>query len=100
MGKRVEPGAIATIKQKTVTCCATFQFAAVKVSEDVETVPSVVSFDAIEIVTLAVGWLVSTTLKLAVPPASVVLPLIAETVIPAVSLSTVVTATSAGFMPL
>ena len=42
-------------------------------------------------VTGAVGWLVSTTVKVAVPPASSVSPLMAETVTPALSLSVLVT---------
>jgi hypothetical protein len=47
--------------------------------------------------TSAVGWLRSTTEKLAVPPASVVVrPATGVTVTPAASLSTFVTATSAG----
>ena len=81
----------------TVTVWATFQLAAVKVRLPAETVPSVASLDDMPIVTSAVGWLFSTTVNVAVPPASVVLPLIAETVIPAASLSRLVTATSAAF---
>ena len=51
-------------------------------------------------VTSAVGWLVSTTVKLALPPASPVVPEIADTVTPALSSSTLVTATSATARPL
>ena len=40
-------------------------------------------------VTLAVGWLFRTTVKVAVPPASVVLPLIVDTVTPTASLSVI-----------
>ena len=48
-------------------------------------------------VTFAVGWLVSTTVNVAVPPASVVVrPVVGVTVMPAVSLSVLVTATSVG----
>ena len=44
-------------------------------------------------VTFAVGWLVSTTVNVAVPPASVVTrPVVGVTVMPAVSLSMFVTA--------
>jgi len=50
-------------------------------------VPSVVSLLATVTVTSAVGWLVKTTVKVAVPPASVVLPLTAPSVKPALSLS-------------
>ena len=57
----------------TVTVWATFQLAAVKVRLPVETVPSVASLDDRPIVTSAVGWLFSTTVNVAVPPASVVL---------------------------
>ena len=74
--------------------------AAVKVRLLVETVPSVVSPDEMPMVTSAVGWLFKTTVNVAVPPASVVFPLIAETVMPAVSLSVFVTDTSAAFRPL
>ena len=51
-------------------------------------------------VTSAVGSESRTTVKVAVAPASVVLPLMAVTVIPAVSLSVLVTETSAAFMVL
>ena len=69
----------------TVTVCAVFQFAAVNVTDAGATVPSVVSSEESAIVTSAVGSVFSTTVKVAVPPDSVVSPLIAETVIPAVS---------------
>ncbi len=63
--------------------------------------PSVVSLDDRPIVTFAVGWVFSTIVKVAVPPASVVTkPLVGLTVIPAVSLSVLVTDTSAAFKPL
>src|SRR4051794_36930038 len=53
------------------------------------------------IVTLAVGWLSSTMVNDAVPPASVVTnPLVGETLMPAVSLSVLVTLTSDAFKPL
>ncbi len=84
----------------TVTVWALFQFAVVKVSDAGGTVPSVVSFDEMPIVTSAVGCASSTTVNVAVPPASVVLPLIVETVIPEASLSVFVTVTSAALIPL
>ena len=84
-----------------VTVCAIFQFAVVKITDDVETEPSVTLEEEIPIVTLAVGWEVSTMVKLSVPPASVViLPLVGLTVIPATSLSILVTDTSEGLNPL
>ena len=67
----------------TVTVCAVFQFAAVNVSDAGLTVPSVVSFELSPIVTSAVGCASSTTVKVAVPPASVVVsPLVGVTVMP------------------
>ena len=48
--------------------------------EEGETVPSVVSELLTPIVTLAVGWELSFTVNVAVPPASVVLPLMLLTV--------------------
>src|SRR5207244_1005091 len=79
----------------------TFQSAAVNVNDEVETVPSAGLLLLTPIVTAPVGWLVSTTVKLALPPASVVTsPAVGVTTIPAVSSSRFVTATSAGFTPL
>ena len=79
----------------TVTVWAMFQLAAVKVRLAGGDGAFGRVAGARPIVTSAVGWLFSTTVNVAVPPASVVSPLIAETVIPAVSLSVLVTATSA-----
>ena len=85
----------------TVTVCGVFQLAAVKVNVAGDTVPSVVSLDEMPIVTSAAGCVLSTTVNVAVPPASVVTrPAIGVTVIPAVSLSWFVTETSAAFSPL
>ena len=85
----------------TVTVCAIFQFAAVNVSAAGKTVPSVASLDESGIVTSAVGWLVRTTVNVAVPPISVVVrPDVGVTVTPTVSLSVVETATSATAKPL
>ncbi len=56
----------------TVTVCAVFQLAAVKVSDAGRTVPSVASLDERPTVTSAVGCEFRTTVNVAVPPASVV----------------------------
>ena len=63
--------------------------------------PSVVSLELSPIVTSAVGCELSTTVNVAVPPASVVVrPEVGVTVMPTVSLSVLVTATSVGSIPL
>ena len=77
-----------------------FQFALVKVRDAGRTVPSVVSLDESPTVTSAVGWASRTTVNVAVPPASVVGPLMVETVMPDASLSVLVTLTSAALIPL
>ena len=74
--------------------------ALVKVSAAGPTVASVASLVLSAIVTSAVGWLASATVNVAVPPASVVGPLIAETVNPTPSLSMFDRLTSLAFMPL
>ncbi|MFB8796781.1 MAG: hypothetical protein U7126_21750 [Microcoleus sp.] len=80
-----------------MTVCATFQLALVKVTVDLSTIPSVVLLLVNGMVTSAVGCVFSLTVNVAVPPASVVVnPVVGLTVIPAVSLSVLVTATSAG----
>ena len=85
----------------TVTVCAVLQLPGVKVREAGATVPSVRSLEESPIVTFAVGWVSSTTVKVAVPPDSVVVrPDVGATVNPAVSLSVFVTATSAALKPL
>ena len=78
----------------TVTVCAEFQFAEVKVSELV-TVASPVSPEVIESTTSEVGPALSTTVKVSVVPVSATLvdPLDCAIVNPAVSLSVVVTDT-------
>ena len=74
----------------TVTVWAVLQLPGVKVREPEETVPSVVSLEAMAMVTLAVGAESSTTSKLAVPPASVVVrPLVGLTLMPTVSVSVI-----------
>ena len=84
-----------------MTVCATFQLLDVNVREELETVPSVVSLLLRPMVTSAVGCVFSTTVNVAVPPASVVTnPEVGVTMIPAVSLSVLLTLTSAAFRPL
>src|SRR5437762_8351730 len=95
------PSSISSFTPVTVTPCATFQFAGVNATDGTEIVPSPGLLLERPIVTFASGWLVSTSVKFAVPPASVVTsPLVGETLIDAVSLSRFVSATSAGSRPL
>ena len=88
------PSSTASSAPVTVTVCAVFQVPVVKVSAAGATVPSLVSLEVTAIVTSAVGWALSTTVNVAVPPASVVLPEIVLTVNPEASLSVFVTLTS------
>ncbi|WP_254033679.1 hypothetical protein [Planktothrix agardhii] len=84
-----------------MTVCATFQLADVKVKLVLSTVPSAVLLLVNGMVTSAVGWLFKTTVNVAFPPASVVVkPVVGVTVMPFVSLSLLVTATSATATPL
>ena len=64
------------------------------------TVPSVASLEDRPIVTSAVGWLFSTTVNVAVPPASVVSAADRRDVDPGRVVVRLVTATSAAFRPL
>src|SRR6187399_1540341 len=85
----------------TVTVCGIFQFAVVKVTLAGPTVPSTVLLELSPIVTSVVGCEFNTTVKVAVPPASVVVnPDVGVTVMPAVSLSVLVTETSLALSPL
>ena len=85
----------------TVTVCAVFQFALVKVRLAGATAPSVASLELSAMVTSAVGCVVSTTVNVAVPSASVVVrPEVGVTVMPEASLSVLVTATSFALNPL
>ena len=78
----------------TVTFWGTFQLALVNVMLPCETVPSLTLPEKTITVTLSVGWLSSTMVNSAAPPASVVTrPDVGATVIPAVSLSMFVIAT-------
>ena len=61
----------------TVTVWAVLQLEEENIIEEGETVPSVVSELLIAIETFADGWLFKFTVKVAVPPASVVEPVIA-----------------------
>ena len=63
-------------------------------------VPSPVSSELRPMVTFAVGSLSKTMVNVAVTPASVVFPLIADTVIPAISSSLLITTTSLAFIPV
>ena len=84
-----------------VTVWGVFQLAVVKVKLDLSIVPSAVLLLVNGMVTLAVGWLFRTTVNVAVPPASVVVkPVVGVTVMPLVSLSVLVTATSVASTPL
>ena len=90
------PSWIGSSTPVTVTVCAVLQFTFVNVRLTGSTVPSVVSELDSAIVTSAVGWVSSTTVKVSVPSPSVVTsPAVGTTVMPAVSSSLVVAATSA-----
>src|SRR5437016_4077132 len=96
----MSPSATASSTPVTVTVCATFQSSAMNVRLDADAVPSVGSLLETGTTTSATGWLVSTTLNVATPPASVVTrPEVGTTVKPATSLSVFVTATSVGSSP-
>ena len=95
------PSFSASLTPVTVTACGTFQFAGVNVRLAGRTVPSVASLELSPMVTSAVGWLFRTMVKVAAPPASVVVrPEVGVTVMPAVSLSVLVTVTSLALAPL
>ena len=83
-----------------MTVCALLQFEVVNVRLDTRRTPSAVLLLDTGMTTSAVGWLLSRTVKLAVPPASVVTrPAVGLTVMPATSLSVLVTETSAASTP-
>ena len=85
----------------TVTVWAVLQLAFVNVRLAGATKPSAVLLLASGITTSAVGWLPSTTVNVALPPASLVIrPATGVTVMAGPSLSVLVADTSAGFMPL
>ena len=97
----MSPSSRASLTPVTVTVCATFQLTVVKVRLDGLTVPSVVSSELRPIVTSAVGCVRSLTAKVVVPPAfGRDPPWIGVTMMPAVSPSALVTATSMGSTPV
>src|ERR1044072_2467437 len=84
----------------TVTVWATFQLAVLNVRLAVETVPSAGLLLATGIATLAVGWVLRRTVKLAGPPGSVgPRPRGGVAGMPGALFSVFVTDTSAGFVP-
>jgi hypothetical protein len=94
------PSTPASLTPVTVAVCGTFQFALVKVTLAGLTVPSVVSLELKPMVTSAVGWVLSTTVNVAVPPTSVVdRPEVGLTVMPAVSLSVATETSLASTLP-
>ena len=94
MAYEMSPSSTTSLTPVTVTVRGVFQLAAVNVRLDTLTVPSVVSLELRPIVTSAVGCDVNTTVNVAVPPASVVVrPKVGVTVMPAASLSVLVTET-------
>ena len=78
----------------TVADCGIFQLAEVNVKLAGKTVPSEASPELKSIITFAAGSELRTIVNVAIVPLSVVFPLIAETVIPAISSSVFVTETS------
>src|SRR5262249_18197784 len=94
------PSSRKSLTPVTVTVCGVFQLAGVNVML-AGTVPSLVSLDDRFTVTSATGLVCSTTLKVAVPPASVVTrPPVGLTLTAAVSLSWLVTTTFKPLTPL
>ncbi len=97
MVKATSPSSTSSSTPVTVTVWAVSQFADVKTTSAGLTVPSDVSELVRVTVTVAVGWELRTTVKLAVPPASVVTkPDVGLTVTPALSLSLIVPVALAG----
>ena len=94
------PSAAASSCPVIVIVCAVFQLVGVNVRLAGETVPSVSSLDETAIETLSEGSLVSATVKVEVPPPSVVLPDNAETSSPATSSLVQVTEIEGGRLPL
>jgi len=96
------PSATLSSTPRTVTVCGAAQLAVVKTSEGCMIVPSPGSLLESGMVTVAVplGCDVRRTVKVVVVPSSRVLPAAALTVIPALSLSVLVTETSMGLREL
>ena len=92
--KEMSPSSAKSSTPVTVTVRGVFQLPVVNVRLAGLTVPSVVSLEVRPMVTSAVGCDANTTVKVAVPPASVVVrPKVGVTVMPASSLSVLVTET-------
>ena len=98
----MSPSSWKSLTPVTVTVCGVFQFALVKVRlAGLDRRPRAVLLELSPIVTSAVGCEFRTTVNVAVPPASVVVsPDVGVTVMPAVSLSVLVTETSLALSPL
>ena len=90
------PSITKSLTPVAVTVCVVLQLTVLKVTLDGDTVPSKILLLLRLITTLAIGWVLSTIVKVAVPPASVVTsPEVGLTVIPTKSLSLLVAPTSA-----
>ncbi len=89
----MSPSTRSSFAPVTVTVCAVFQLAAVKVRVVALRLPSVASRPVRVTVTSAVGWELSLTVKLSVLPLSLVVSVALLRVRPALSLSSLVTFT-------
>src|ERR1035441_5965014 len=90
---RIFPSITRSSTPVTVTVCGVFQLLVVNVRLAGETVPSVKSLDDRLSVTLAIGWLESATVKVAVVPDSLTTRFVALRLNPAVSVSRLLPAT-------
>ncbi len=96
----MSPSSIASSTPVTVVVCGTLQFAVVNVTLPGATEPSAGLLLETGITTSAAGWLPSTIVNVAVPPASVVTrPVSGATVMPGASSSEFETATSLASLP-
>src|SRR2546427_50335 len=96
----MSPSLIRSSTPVTTTVWGRYQLAGVNVSDGVDIAPSERSLDDSGIATLAVGCELRTMVKVAVPPASVVVnPAVGLMLTPAVSSSVLVTEMSAGLRP-
>ncbi|MBA2699406.1 MAG: hypothetical protein H0U61_11665 [Nocardioidaceae bacterium] len=91
---------IASLTPVTVTGCGVDQLPGVKSSEPVDTVPSLVSVLATEIVTFALGWLLRRTCTICDVNPSLVVTDDGDAITPAVSLSVIDTVTEPTDSPL
>ena len=78
----ISPSSMSSLTPVTVTVWGVFQFAVVKVRDEVLSEPSVVSFPVSETVTLELGFALRTTVNVEEPPASVVRRFPAPSVVP------------------